>query len=337
MARSGRLHDLSDQSLGAVLKTALDAVVVMRLDGTIAGWNDVAERTFGWSFDEASGKRMSEMIIPPRLRDAHERGLAHYLATGEGPVLDKHIEIDAVRRDGEEIPVELSITRTSQFGEPVFLGFLRDISERREASRRQELLIGELNHRAKNLLGVVAGIAHQTARASTTIDEFSTAFSGRLGSLGKAHEILTAAVWERSSLGTLVSELLAAYGRGPAPQLTIAGPEVLLSPRQLLSISMIIHELLTNAIKYGALAQADGRIALTWSRVAEMLDFAWEESGVTVSGPPTRRGFGSRMIEISVGHDLRGSSSTEWHPDGMRFTMSFPIDGGSGDVAARSS
>ena len=85
--------DLENESLGAVLRTALDAVVVMRLDGTIAGWNDVAERTFGWSFDEANGRRMSMMIIPPRFREAHERGLAHYLATGEGPVLDRHIEI----------------------------------------------------------------------------------------------------------------------------------------------------------------------------------------------------------------------------------------------------
>lgn len=129
------MHDLDNASLGAVLKTALDGVVVMRLDGTVVGWNDVAERTFGWSFAEALGQRMSELIIPHRFRDAHERGLMHYLATGEGPVLDQHIEIDALHRDGHELPVELSITRTEQFGEPVFLGFLRDITERREAAR----------------------------------------------------------------------------------------------------------------------------------------------------------------------------------------------------------
>ena len=168
-------HDLDSASLGAVLKTALDAVVVMRLDGVVAGWNDVAERTFGWSYADAFGHRMSELIVPERFREAHEHGLAHYLATGEGPVLDKHLEIDALHRDGHEIPVELSITRTEQFGEPVFLGFLRDISERREAARRQELMIGELNHRVKNLLGVVAGIAHQTARSSDTVSVFITA------------------------------------------------------------------------------------------------------------------------------------------------------------------
>ena len=153
------MHELDSASLGAVLKTALDAVVVMRLDGTIAGWNDVAERTFGWSFAEANGRRMSEMIIPDRYRSAHEHGLDHYLATSEGPVLDKHFEIEALHRDGRELPVELSITRTEQFGEPVFLGFLRDISERHDAARaagaddrraqspREEPARGRLGHR----------------------------------------------------------------------------------------------------------------------------------------------------------------------------------------------
>ncbi|NML13340.1 PAS domain S-box protein [Sphingobium sp. AR-3-1] len=125
-----QLHDLRSESLGSVLRTALDAVVVMRTDGTIAGWNDVAERTFGWSFRDASGRRMSDLIIPERFRADHEKGLAHFLATGEGPVLNQHIEIHALHRDGRELPVELSITQTSQFGEPVFLGFLRDIIPR---------------------------------------------------------------------------------------------------------------------------------------------------------------------------------------------------------------
>lgn len=107
-------QDIDGAGLGAVLKTALDAAVVMRLDGTIAGWNDVAALTFGWTFAEADGGRMSEMIIPHRHRAAHERGLAHYLATGEGPVLDRHIEIEALHRDGHEMPIELSITRTVQ-------------------------------------------------------------------------------------------------------------------------------------------------------------------------------------------------------------------------------
>ena len=317
------MHDLDSATLGAVLKTALDAVVVMRMDGLVAGWNDVAERTFGWSYEDAYGRRMSELIIPHRFRSAHEHGLTHYLATGEGPVLDRHFEIDALHRDGHEVPVELSITRTEQFGEPVFLGFLRDISERRDAARRQELMIGELNHRVKNLLGVVAGIAHQTARSSDTVAAFIDGFGGRLSSLGRAHEILTAATWERAPLRSLLDELLGSYLAGAQAQVTIAGPDVLLAPRHLISLGMIVHELMTNAVKYGALSCASGRISLVWTMSCGKLAIEWIETGMTGIMPPARTGFGSKMIARSVAHELRGQESTEWRCDGMTFNLAF--------------
>lgn len=328
------MHDLGGarfdaEGLGAVLKTALDAVVVMRVDGTIAGWNDVAARTFGWSFDEARGHRMSEMIIPHRYRAAHETGLAHYLATGEGPVLDRHFEIEALHRAGHEFPVELSISPTEQFGEPVFLGFIRDITERRDAARRQTLMVAELNHRCKNLLGVVAGLAHQTARVSPSLAEFTPAFAGRLASLGRAHEILTAATWERAPLRALAGELVAGHNGA-----SVAGPDILLSPRQLLSLGMILHELVTNAVKYGALSVDGGRVALDWRVEEDCVKLDWIESGVTGIVPPQREGFGSKMIAMSVGHELRGTSSTEWHGieraieggGGLAFRLAFPID-----------
>lgn len=315
---------LDNASLGAVLKTALDAVVVMRMDGTIAGWNDVAERTFGWSFRDAYGQRMSELIIPLRYRAAHEHGLGHYLGTGDGPVLDKHIEIEALHREGHELPVELSITHTEQFGEPVFLGFLRDISERRDSVRRQELMIGELNHRVKNLLGVVSGIAQQTARNAASLPEFSTAFEGRLASLARAHEVLTSAAWEHAPLRDLVDELLDADLAGSA-QVVVEGPHVLLVPRHLLSLAMILHELMTNAVKYGALSDPQGRIALRWTVTDQELALKWSESGISGVQAPRRKGFGSKMIALSVGHELRGIMSKDWRDDGMTFDLSFSL------------
>ena len=317
-------QELESAGLGAVLKTALDAVVVMRLDGTIAGWNDVAARTFGWSSAEALGERLSALIIPPRHRDAHERGLAHYLASGEGPVLDRHIEIEALHRAGHELPVELSITRTEQFGEPVFLGFLRDISERQAAARRQALLIGELNHRVKNMLGVVSGIAHQTARNSGDLTTFREAFDGRLLSLSRAHEILTGANWETAPLAALLDALLSAY-RDESGQVTWSGDQVDLDSRQLLSMSMIVHELLTNAIKYGALAQPEGKLEITWRHEADWLHFAWDETGLTGVAAPVRQGFGSRMLELSVRHELRGTLYTDWQAEGVRYRLAFPL------------
>jgi len=319
----GAARDLDTASLGAVLKTALDAVVVMRLDGTIAGWSDIAEKTFGWSFEEARGRRMSELVIPARLRAAHEAGLAHYIATGEGPALDRHLEIEALHRDGHELPIELSITRTSQFGETVFLGFLRDITERRSAERRQELMIGELNHRVKNLLGVVSAIAHQTVRSSASLDDFHPSFAGRLSSLGKAHELLTAAVWEEASFLALVESLLAPYVDPSDGRCAISGTDVMLAPRQFLSLSMVLHELITNAVKYGALSTLDGRLALGWAMEAGMFSLEWRESSTLGVVAPDREGFGSRMIAMSVRHELRGTSETEWGPNGLSFRLAF--------------
>lgn len=319
--------DLRSADLGAVLKTALDAVVVMRHDGTIAGWNDVATSTFGWSFADAVGKRMSELIIPHQHREAHERGLSRYLATGEGPVLDRHIEISALHRDGHELPVELSITHTSQFDEPVFLGFLRDISERHEAQRRQALLLAELNHRVKNMLAVVAGIAHQTARASPSVEAFAASFSGRLDALARAHEMLTAGQWVEADLAGLAEALLGPYALQPDPRASFGGPPVTLAPKQLLSLSMILHELVTNAAKYGALSQPTGRIALSWSwseaKEAGRVLLKWKESGLAGVIAPERRGFGLKMIGLSAGHELGGKADWDWQDEGLTFALTF--------------
>ena len=122
-------------SLELLLRKVLDAVVVMRRDGTVAEWNGCAEQIFGWSANEALDRPLSDLIIPPQHREAHALGLQRYLATGSGPVIDRRIEITALARDGRELPVELTITETDYRDEQVFLGFLRDISSREAAER----------------------------------------------------------------------------------------------------------------------------------------------------------------------------------------------------------
>jgi formate hydrogenlyase transcriptional activator len=126
----------SEERTRLILDKALDAVVMMNADGLIIGWNPQAESVFGWSRDEAMGRCMSETIIPAEFRAAHESGLRHFLATGEGPLLNKRVEMTAVRRDGREFPVELTVTPLQMDGASVFSGFLRDISERKRAEER---------------------------------------------------------------------------------------------------------------------------------------------------------------------------------------------------------
>ena len=312
--------------INAVLKTALDGVIVMDTAGVVRGWNDRAARKFGIAAADAEGRRMSELISPERYRKAHEAGLAHFLATGEGPVLDTLIEIEALCADGREIPVELSITYTEHFGEPLFLGFLRDVSARREAQRTQALLIDELNHRVKNLLGVVSGIAHLTARNAGSPDEFAETFTGRLAALGRSHELLTAARWERASLPALIASLIEPHAE-EEHRIEVCGEEVDLAPRDLIALGMILYELLTNAIKYGALSQAEGRLSIAWERDGEALALIWTElrteRGAAPSGPPARTGFGTRMIDSSARHDLAGVAEWDWGEGGLIFRLRF--------------
>src|SRR5438094_75045 len=128
MARPMLAENDLHAGLRSVLDTALDAVVVMDIEGRVLAWNGRAAECFGWSVAAAVGRKLSDMIIPLRYRPAHERGLKHYLDSGVGPVLNRRIEVEALHRDGHEIPVELSITEAAQFGERLFIGFIRDIS-----------------------------------------------------------------------------------------------------------------------------------------------------------------------------------------------------------------
>lgn len=310
--------------LDAVLKTALDAVIVMRPDGIVAGWNDKAERSFGWTAAEAVGRRLSELIIPPEYRAAHEKGLARFLATGEGPVIDRHVEISGIDRAGREVPVELSITFSDRFGERLFIGFLRDISDRKEAAGRQERMLRELSHRVKNMLALVAAIAQQTARSSADVAAFQDAFLGRLQSLARGHDLLVQGDWREVSIRSLADEILGAdTAEGRAEH---GGPEILLSQRQLLGLTMSLHELYTNAVKYGALSVPGGHVALHWelSEDRGSIELEWKESGLSGVETPQRIGFGRKMIALSVDHDLVGELESEWRPEGLLVRIRFP-------------
>ena len=315
----GLLH----AGLQSVLDTALDPVVVMDTEGMVIGWNEHSEHCFGWSWDEARGQRLSDMIIPPELRHAHEAGLAHYLETGEGPVLNTRIEVPALHREGHQIPVELSITASEQFGGKLFIGFIRDISDRKEEAERQQRILQESEHRVKNMLTVVQAIALQTAAHSPDMEHFKTSFSGRLESLARAHQLLVGQVWHDVAISALADRVLGA--EVIAGRARFGGPELLLKAGQVLGLSMILHELHTNAIKYGALCSDEGRIEVDWAIDGETIELVWRELGTPCEIPEAQSsGFGQRMIAMSVKSDLNGTIEREWRSDGLTATLRFP-------------
>lgn len=308
--------------LQSVLDTALDAVVVMDFDGRVLAWNGHATRCFGWTADEAIGRKLSGLIIPQQHRESHERGLKHYLETGIGPVLNRHIEISGLHRDGREIPVELSITEAEQFGERQFIGFLRDISGRRDATERKQRLLREFNHRLKNLLSVVLAIAHQTARNSSDIDSFQKAFIGRIESLAQGHDLLVASDWKDVDLAALVGQVVG--GEAVSGRASFSGEPVQLSASRVIGLALILHELYTNAVKYGALSVPGGRIDLDWRIEGCDVIVCWQESGLNGVRKPSNDGFGQQMIALTAKADLQGSVSVDWRSEGLLATIRFP-------------
>jgi len=203
-------------------------------------------------------------------------------------------------------------------GHDVTDAFLGRETERRQA-RHLSLLVDELNHRVKNTLAIVQGLAQQTFKGAGTTEEARRAFEGRLVALASAHNILTRESWESADLRTVVMDSLDALSVG-SHRLELDGPPVPLPPKTAVMIAMALHELATNARKYGALANEVGRVSVTWKVTREpegRLSIRWVESDGPVVRPPDRRGFGSRMIERALASELRGDVVLSFPPEGL--------------------
>lgn len=217
--------------------------------------------------------------------------------------------------------------RFSPSGE--FIGMIGanvDVTEREEAERARELLVDELNHRVKNTLSIVQGVAHQTFRNNTDTVEARRAFEGRLGALGHAHNLLTEANWENASFRELAQLTLDTKGMN-AGIVFLDGPKILLSPKQAVSLAMLLHELCTNARKYGAMSVDKGQVMLNWWTTDDarpQLWIRWHERGGPLVSPPTRRGFGSVLLERTLAHDLDGRVTIDFKPEGLLCSIVIP-------------
>ena len=315
----------SEARKAAILETALDSIVTIDHTGRVLDFNPAAERTFGFSRAEAIGREMAELIVPPALREAHRSGLARYLATGEGRVLGHRLELTAVRSNGEEFPVELAITRISGKGNAIFTGHLRDITDRKRAHDHLQFLLHETSHRSKNLLAIIQAIASQTARSAGTIEEFEKRFSQRLQAIAVSQELLVNENWTRANLDDLVRGQLSAFAE-PGPRLELAGPPVFLTPNAAQQVGLALHELATNAVKYGAWSLPTGKVSVDWvmSEDDEQCQLSWRESGGPPVTPPSILGFGSTVIDTLVAQSLNGNVTIDYAPEGFSWKLNLP-------------
>lgn len=203
----------------------------------------------------------------------------------------------------------------------------RELAERRRIEAQQRFLLAELNHRVKNTLSVVLAMASQTLRLSASREEFATAFRGRLHALSRTHTLLTESNWQVTRLDALVAQAIAPYQAEHGGQITAEGPTVALTPKQALALSMVLHELATNAAKYGALSTPHGRIAILWrlDEEEDMVSLRWSESGGPPVSPPRHTGFGRTMIGRSVEYELQGRAELSFDPGGFCCVLDFPL------------
>lgn len=197
-----------------------------------------------------------------------------------------------------------------------------DVTDRVHAERQQKLLVDELNHRVKNSLATVQAIAHQTLRTAANPAAFQEAFESRLMALSKTHDLLTATNWRGAALRDV---LLAELGPFGPNQYELEGPDVDLTPAEALAFGLVAHELATNAAKYGALSGADGCVSVEWATQDGRLALTWRERGGPQVATPTRRGFGSRLIERSLQGQLEGSAKLEFAPGGLICRIELPL------------
>ena len=234
-----------------------------------------------------------------------------------------------IRPDGREVWLEE--TGKAEFdatGRYLRLkGLTRDITERKRAEERQRLLIRELDHRVKNVLASVATVAQRTREGSGSMDEFLQMFDGRIQSMANAHALLSRSHWQGVSLAELVhNELAPCVGEGNA---SVEGPEVLLSPEATQPIAIVLHELVTNASKYGALTTPHGRISVRWdwrrdTHAQERLLLEWIETGGPPVVVPSQPGYGTRAIRNLIPYELGGTVDLAFDADGLRCRIELP-------------
>ena len=298
-----------EQQLVSIVESSDDAIASKDLDGIVKTWNKGAERLFGYTAQEMIGKPVA-LLIPDDRQDEEPAILAR-VSKGERI---EHYETVRRRKDGSLVDISLTV---SPVNDPLgrIIGaskIARDITDSKQAERQQTLLLGEMQHRVKNTLATVQALATQTFKDDTQSHRES--FGTRLQALAKAHDLLTNKNWDRAQLHAAIDRALAPFD---VSRFDLDGPEVWLPARQVLTLSLVLHELATNAAKYGALSNETGRVHFSWRLIdtsrPETLGMTWEERGGPPAAPPSAKGFGSKLME----HTL-SSVHSEYRPEGLR-------------------
>jgi len=307
-----KLADQRLRSLASIVESSDDAIVSKNLDGIIASWNKGAERVFGYAAEEAIGRSIT--IVIPEDRQNEELHILTRIRRGER--ID-HFETVRRRKNGSLISVSLTVSPVKD-AEGKIVGaskIARDISEQKRAQEQIRTLAREAEHRSKNLLASVQAVI-KLSRASTP-EGLKEAIEGRIQALANVHSLFVETRWIGAELSAIANQELAPFFEQDQQRVRIDGPPTILEPGAAQAVAVTLHELATNAAKYGSLSEAKGHVDLAWQHKADgQLILRWTEGEGPAVQPPTRQGFGSRVIEQMIGQ-LQGTVQFDWRPQGL--------------------
>ncbi|MEZ5787206.1 MAG: PAS domain S-box protein [Xanthobacteraceae bacterium] len=327
--------EIANAHLAALVTYSGDAIMSVSLDGYILSWNSAAEQLYGYTAAEAIGRQQADLVPAHRLNELDEK-----LAAARD---DRSLRLETVRRrkDGSLIEVSLDAgpIRNSD-GELVGISVIaHDITKRKRNEEHMEFVMRELSHRTKNLITVIIAMARRTARQSGDFSDFEEKFTGRLHGLARSHDLLVQTDWMGASVDELVRSQLSPFITDPA-SLQTNGPDLLLRPEAVQNLGFALHELATNANKFGALCQPGGQIEFSWEIIANgngepRIRMRWCESGGPEVVQPTRSGFGSTVIQKLTEASLNATVTTTFERQGFCWVVDMPANEilSEGDIA----
>ncbi|WP_456705842.1 PAS domain S-box protein [Bradyrhizobium sp. USDA 4452] len=305
--------------LASIVESSDDVIVSKNLDGIITSWNKSAERIFGYSASEAVGRPITLVIPEDRLSE--EREILTRIRRGER--ID-HFETVRRRKDGSSIVVSLTVSPVKDaHGNIVGASKIaRDVTEQKRAQEQISILAREAEHRSKNILSNVQAIINLSQ--SDTSEGLKEVISGRIQAMANVHSLFVETRWIGAEVSAIAKQELAPYLDEHGTRVRMDGLQTVLEPTAAQAIAVVLHELATNASKYGALSNAKGHVELKWSRSKDgQLALRWTELDGPSVNAPQRKGFGSRLIEGTI-NPLGGKVLFDWRAEGLLCEIAVP-------------
>jgi PAS domain S-box-containing protein len=311
----------------AILTLIGDGVVSTDHNGRIILFNRAAEEIFGYTVSEVLGRSI-ETLIPTRFHDQHLEDVSRFCAL-DTPLrrsMGAGREVSGRRKDGQELAIEATLSRQLIGGEHIVTAVVRDVSDRKVVEKHHRVVANEVAHRLRNTMAVVNSIVTLTARTAPSVVEFKEALLGRFTAISRTNDSLVRGSWTEASVRRLLETELAPYGDKEG-KITLTGPDVSIDGHLAVALALVLHELATNAAKYGALSTSAGLLRVDWrvsAGTTSLLELIWEELGGPAVTPPTRRGFGSQLIARSLAPH-GGEAASTYAPQGVSCIISLPL------------